>query len=85
MGPLKAARMVAAFEEPSTVTLATSMTRLDVILYVPAGKSSVSPGCNCPMQLLMDAVSSVVPSPLALQFVLTFLVVALAEVGMEIM
>src|SRR2546422_1466944 len=83
MLPLKAARMVAVLEEPSTVTLATSMTRLEVILYVPCGNSSVSPACSLPMQVFMAAVSSVEPLPVAPQFETTLYVVALAVAGVE--
>jgi len=83
MLPLEAARMVAVLEEPSTVTLATSMTRLEVILYVPAGNSSVSPVCNFPMQVFMAGVSSVEPFPVALQSRMTSYVVAPAVAGME--
>jgi hypothetical protein len=57
-----------------------------VILYVPCGNSRVSPLASLPIQVLMAAVSSVVPLPVALQGVCwTFQVVALAVAGDESM
>src|SRR5437867_317253 len=57
--------IVAALFEPSTFTFGTLMLSCPVTLYVPAGNNSVSPDWRAAIALLIAAVSSVVPLPVA--------------------